>query len=405
MNHKLVFFSIVALITLGACQEYASHKQPAIVQEEVWIPIIDENKGVIEIGKINTESNEIEILAYYPLHYPLQSLGEDELAILEHNVCFKNSVLCQNISLMFTIEALSFSPDHRQIAWKEGASWCPGTGCYGFVRIITYDPNTKLKQTLVEFPSHLDLITRQGIPSFHWSPNSQKLAFVHSTDSWSRVRIVDAASGQLMDLGEGQAPITWSPNGEQIASSSYSKFNNHEIKIMGLNGKTASVFSQNWHIIESLAWSPDGSKIAVTAWEGEGAGVPRYELYILDLAKKEVTKLPMNKGFSYTGVQWSPNGSILGVTAYSVEVSKEGNVFFVETSSGETKVKVTVECEDIKWLWSRTGNTILLKLSGLGTERIGVFNWADNELKYLTFPPQIENELKELNIWLGDPTW
>jgi dipeptidyl aminopeptidase/acylaminoacyl peptidase len=282
---------------------------------------------------------------------------------------------------------------------------CPNTECYGFERITVLDPDTLTKQVLVEIPSHLDLVTRQGIVNVAWSPDGSKLGFIHFSNSWSKIRVIDIASRQITEIGAGYDPLTWSPDGKRVSSASYSQEEGWGINILTLDGKTIRTFYENWERIDGIDWSSDGSKLAVTARVSQDNGPLIRNLYILDVNGGQVTQLMAESGGDYTHPRWSPDDSLLGVTVHPSDTSNSIGIVLLYPVDGKKQTEITVDYPDIEWLWSRTGRTILLKVTDTVVDKIGIFNLETNELKYVEFPPQIESILEERDVWLGDIDW
>ena len=151
--------------------------------------------------------------------------------------------------------------------------------------------------------------------SHSWSPDGSQLALVFY--NW-RAYVLDAAGTTLQEIPAQWAngDVEWSPDGSTLAISLYRALlvdpaseAEREIVPMGetLNGST----------VESLAWSPDGSKIAYsTMWIDISSGefTTAFSLSVVDAETSEIRELirtPWFTGSEYphniSCVDWRPS--------------------------------------------------------------------------------------------------
>lgn len=205
------------------------------------------------------------------------------------------------------IMALKWSPDGNQLA-----SGSPD----GTVRI--WDLMTGAPITVIEF-ARPDSSLR-AILALAWSPDGLLIAGARET---GQVDIWDAKTGNLQAeySHDGMAfDVEWSSLGNILASS-------------GLDGKvflwsdttqTLSEFSpissSNQGPVDALAWSPDGSKIAIRSLR---SGVQVFEF----ASQRQLFQIsqPVSIGIA---LQWSPDGTNIAIGRLS------GTVDIVDVSSG-----------------------------------------------------------------------
>ncbi len=150
--------------------------------------------------------------------------------------------------------------------------------------------------------------------SVAWSPDGQRLA---SGGSYDRtVKVLEARTGKvLLDLKghtDHVSSVAWSPDGKRIVSASTKL----DLTKLGLPGGNVSGEVKVWeartgqellnlkhtHGVHSVAWSPDGQRLAsshdqtVKVWEARTG--------------KELLKLKGDTG-RVTSVAWSPDGQRL----------------------------------------------------------------------------------------------
>jgi TolB protein len=103
--------------------------------------------------------------------------------------------------------------------------------------------------------------------SVTWSPDGSYLAF---SDDWYTYRVAADGTG-LTQLAEGVWP-SWSPNGSTIALTRMlpGYANDWELFTMNADGSSPvriTSFYQDGEISD-ISWSPDGNRIAFSAWKG-----------------------------------------------------------------------------------------------------------------------------------------
>jgi hypothetical protein len=125
MKRKLIILIFIASLGLVSCQRNYAAQRSIEQEKRFWVPLVNQPEGTVWLLNAGVENGNVEIVAHYPLYYPLASLTTDELAILEHNYCANNHDLCQNISPTYTISELTLSPDQEHIAWKESVLCAP----------------------------------------------------------------------------------------------------------------------------------------------------------------------------------------------------------------------------------------------------------------------------------------
>ena len=82
-----------------------------------------------------------------------------------------------------------------------------------------------------------------------------------------------------------------------------------------------------------LAWSPDGSRLAFAAADGNGDSP--HALYVADLSSGAITSLPASHWRSVDSVAWLKDGSGLAVTAQGSNQHDTNQLWFVAYPTGE----------------------------------------------------------------------
>ncbi len=370
-------------------------------------------EGIVQVWKITVDGVGGWAMVELPIPYPVSALPSQELAILEHKFCPSRQDHCfvDDIHLAYGLNNLRLSPNKQSLAWVDGALWCPSTSCYGFQRLVLWNVTRGESQTLLEIPNHIDLRTAQGIGGISWSPDSNHLGFVQSSNDrgWSRVRVIDTETGHINDIGDGRAPIVWGPDG-RIAFISYSW---QDVIVALNNGDIIAEFSNNWDLIEGIDWSSDGSKIAVTAVTDDHQ-TRRYNLFIIDWATGDIAKIDVltDESLEYTQPHWSPDGRLLGINTRRSEEETVSGLIVFDPKSGAVEANLAVERYSTEWSWSHTGDAILVQLganrpvlSPSTSQRIGIFYWTTGTLDQVPLRPDLATGLDEGRLYMKEPVW
>lgn len=271
VSKKLVMFITLLLMVIAyqsmtvrdennvyseSSKQNSIHDSQGIIERSpIYFVAHNSIEEIIELWKIGPdEINGLPIMRF-PSHYPLLSLPPQELASLNHNICDKNGEICSQANLSYAINEVQLSPDGYILAWLDATIWCPNTGCYGFQRIVYYDIETGLLQTLLEKPIHVDLNETQEIASIQWSPDNREISFVirNARDGWSYVNVINLHTAQVSNLGEGMAPVVWSSSGGSMAFPVWVSPEEQAIKIVSTTGEESFLLNGGWNSVSGLS--------------------------------------------------------------------------------------------------------------------------------------------------------
>ncbi len=399
---------------------------PALIQQEqtitgtlphtsqsttpIFFLVRDDTRDESEIWETNVDGTVYNQLFVFSTPYSISALPPQELSILRKHYCSGDNQDNCPTEIDYGPDYLRLSPNKEILAWAESAIWCPSTSCYGFKRIVTWNMLSRDHKVIFEVPLHIDEITVQGFIDFFWSPDGERIGFVLSSRQagWSFLHVVNIDTGQDRVLGEGQNPLAWSPSDQQIAASNPGS-QGWGVTLIDLEGTVLQRFGGSWGTVMAIDWSPDASKLAITAQGATDAY--RNELFIIDLNTRKITEIDLVPGeaVSYAEPRWSPDGRLLGVIATTAEQQKELIIFDWQEEVISSSLSLGDSFD--KWSWSNDGSAILMRVGGDITstpyipQGIGIFYWKENRFELVSLPDDMEEGLEKRHIHLIDLTW
>lgn len=192
-------------------------------------------------------------------------------------------------------------------------------------------------------------LDRFGDPT--WSPDGSKIAYVHSFDDQSRIEVMNPDGSGSRQIGPRVAwAPAWSPDGSMIAFGQ-AVGRDEGIHVMDADGGNPRLLAaERPDFDETAAWSPDCSRIALSADGGLWTMKPNGRVHVL------------SGGF---GPDWSPDGRKL---VYWIWGEADGDfgwqVFVINADgTGERRLRAGVSPA-----WSPDGTRIVFaRRGGLAT--------------------------------------
>lgn len=158
-----------------------------------------------------------------------------------------------------------------------------------------------------------------------WSPDGTKIVFtslVDYTDSTLMIGNTDGTEASTLlnaQTDVGYINPVWSPNGEQIAFIFDIKGPEASIYVMDADGTNVRPVTQTpVYSANSLAWSPDGTRLIFNATE-EANGFRG--IYMINLDGSNLTYLTGISGVNLEGLRFVPQGYITALPAQPVQIS------------------------------------------------------------------------------------
>lgn len=157
-----------------------------------------------------------------------------------------------------------------------------------------------------------------------WSPDGSKIVYTSLVDYINSTLMVVKADGtEVSTLLEAKTDVgyinpIWSPNGEQIAFIFDIKGPETSIYVMDADGANVRAVTQTpVYSINSIAWSPDGTRLIFNATEEDNGF---RGIYMINLDGSNLTYLTGISGVNLEGLRFVPQGYITALPAQPVQL-------------------------------------------------------------------------------------
>lgn len=163
-----------------------------------------------------------------------------------------------------------------------------------------------------------------------WSPDGTQIAYVHGYDDDQQIRVMNADGSDVRVLtgnhGFHSFP-TWSPDGAQIAYVAFDG-TNANIYVMNADGSGAHRITDDPAHEDAPAWSPDGRLIAFTSEGGDRApGV-----YAMSPDGTGVSQLTRDPDPANLSIAWSPDGAKMALVSIRGQ-GYDRNIYVLDLAS------------------------------------------------------------------------
>lgn len=211
-----------------------------------------------------------------------------------------------------------------------------------------------------------------------WSPDGQQIAYTSYRDNNPDLWVTDLRSGRHSKLSARSginAGAEWSPDGQEIALT-LSKDQDSEIYVLGPDGAIVARLTRNWGIDVSPTYSPSGSKIAFVS---SRFGSP--QVFLMNRDGTEQVRLTQMGGHN-VGPAFSPDGSRI---AFAGRDEGRFDIFVINTDGTGLRRLTQSNGDDEDPSWSPDGNHIVFSSSrGSGGRQLYIMTADGNHQARLT---------------------
>jgi Tol biopolymer transport system component len=224
---------------------------------------------------------------------------------------------------------LSWSPDGNRIAFNDSP------GPYNSIQIYDLNIDDGTITQITTGPHHkLDV---------SWSPDGKYLAYIEQGETQNNIVVVNADGAQPLKLTYGgfDSHPTWSPDGNLIAYIHYPDLSSSsKLYVVDANGANIHKITDFPVALYNLAWSPDGSQIALVS--GEECG----RVYTVEIATGNLKALS-NQDCAKDPT-WSPNSAYIAYVAAKTQFSMTGwKLYLVKPDGSQTYLITTFADLDV----------------------------------------------------------
>ena len=175
------------------------------------------------------------------------------------------------------------------------------------------------------------------------------------------------------------------------------------VRVISRDGTIIKTLNDNWTSINNLDWSPDSTKLVITASKEDKEY--QFRVFIANLMTDEIVEvsIPLVEPHSFTEAHWSPDGQLIGVTTSPSLVSPIDGLVIFHPQDGTIEANLEAKRKVEEWFWSEGGDSILVNLAA--AKRIGIFHWREKRLEKIPMASFLAEGLKDGDVSIKTPVW
>jgi TolB protein len=213
-----------------------------------------------------------------------------------------------------------------------------------------------------------------------WRPDGRTIIFTSYRQHYPKLFQVTLATRQVAPLVGGPGGMVldgaWSPDGSRLAVTR-DQGGNTDIFLTDASGQNPRRLTDHWGIDVSPVWSPDGRRIAFCSARSGGP-----QIYVMSADGSDVTRVSQTGSYN-TSPAWSPKGDRLAWT------TRAGGIFQVVVASadGSGAHTITSQGSNENPSWGPDGRYLVFSSRRGGQRHIYFADRDGKTLKQLTHGP------------------
>lgn len=215
-----------------------------------------------------------------------------------------------------------------------------------------------------------------------WSPDGGKIAYYQREGSVSPLKVVDLTTGAVSTLTYGayDANPSFSPGGSEIVFTRAAPDMRGQWDLALLKMETGEVVTLTDSPEREMhpQWSPDGEKISFLRFGDEGT-----DIYLMDVATKEIEKLTQSDAISEFHPKWRPDS---GAIVFDQVIDGVAMIGQFDLQSGQSQI--LFQGEDGERVsapsYARDSGAIIFTISGGERSGLWSMNLSDRRITLLT---------------------
>ena len=282
---RLLFLGLLLLV---ACQkETPIDEQPVEAKEEVLLYIASRGEGFDIYRNTSIGLKEEQLTTAPGWEWAPQ------VVLAEGRIIYNS----QDTSGNFSQRAMNLQGEELEFRGIDLSGFTIAPSGDRIAYTVERDGGTQLM--IASYPAVADSAQITRRPNYHgrpcWSPDGTKLAYISDQSGSNEIYVYDLTDKRHERLTNNQLRekyLSWSPDGQQLATSMQQDTLAADLFIIGLTDQSVTQITETPIDESEIAWSPLGGFMAYHA-EVEGAD----DIYVLDLQTGGVKRVTKADGY------------------------------------------------------------------------------------------------------------
>jgi Tol biopolymer transport system component len=211
--------------------------------------------------------------------------------------------------------------------------------------------------------------------------------FILKLPSLDTVRVTNTSGTGVENLW-----LDWSVYGKLAYASTRDAARDYEIFIYDPETGKETRMTNNDYFDGYPTFSPEEKMLAFSSAPPVKKGMPKKDIYIMDLATKKVEQLTDTQDDEIT-LSWSPDGSMIAFSRY---VTGRAKLFIIDLASGRELQLTDGMSDDLNPTWTKDGKFIIFSSNRGDTVNAG------GDRKFGIYTIELANPQEVIPILVGD---